>query len=279
MDTLLRICDLYSVNLDVLLRGSVEESCTSDTAKYDAFMNRFARRISLASAGILAGLGLAAFAEGAGLQDLQTGMIFLSLLTVCMVVLVASGIQYEGFCRKHPVIADFYTKEQRDAFRQKFVWYIAGGVGAVLIGLMLMTLIESRFGDEPHWGPGPSGSSSFWPGRSGPLSTAASSTTNSSEVQPGTQPLPHGQAAQGAHWHHLRRYDAAGHRPLRGPWNGLGLVALRRMDFRSGRHPLRRGGRNPGPQARGISGSPRGCAGLLPATSKNKNTGRLITIP
>lgn len=152
MDTLLRICDLYSVNLDVLLRGSVEESCTSDTAKYDAFMNRFARRISLASAGILAGLGLAAFAEGAGLQDLQTGMIFLSLLTVCMVVLVASGIQYEGFCRKHPVIADFYTKEQRDAFRQKFVWYIAGGVGAVLIGLMLMTLIESRFGDEPHWG-------------------------------------------------------------------------------------------------------------------------------
>lgn len=151
MDTLLRICDLYDVNLDILLRGSVEESCAGDSANYDAFMNRFARRISLAVAGILAGLGLAAVAEGAGLREMQSGMIFLSVLTVCVVVLVASGIQHEGFCRKHPVIADFYTREQKDAFQQKFVWYIAGGVGAVLIGLMLMALIESLFGEEPPW--------------------------------------------------------------------------------------------------------------------------------
>ena len=32
MDTLLRICDLYDVNLDTLLRGSVENSRVSDTA-------------------------------------------------------------------------------------------------------------------------------------------------------------------------------------------------------------------------------------------------------
>ena len=54
MDTLLKICDLYDVNLDLLLRGSVEQSRVSDTARYDAFMNRFARRVSLAVAGIIA---------------------------------------------------------------------------------------------------------------------------------------------------------------------------------------------------------------------------------
>ena len=43
METLLRICDLYDVNLDTLLRGSVEDSQVSDTARYDHFMNRFAR--------------------------------------------------------------------------------------------------------------------------------------------------------------------------------------------------------------------------------------------
>ena len=32
MDTLLRICDLYQVNLDTLMRGSVEDSLVEDTA-------------------------------------------------------------------------------------------------------------------------------------------------------------------------------------------------------------------------------------------------------
>ena len=48
METLLRICDLYHVNLDTLLRGSLEESQVSDTAQYDAFMNRFSLRITFA---------------------------------------------------------------------------------------------------------------------------------------------------------------------------------------------------------------------------------------
>lgn len=151
MDTLLKLCDLYDVNLDLLLRGSVEESRTADTAKYDAFMTRFARRISLAVAGILAGLGLAALAEGCGLPDTMTGLLFLPILTVCVVVFVASGIQHENFCRSHPVIADFYTEEEKEAFGQKFVWYMAGGVGAVLTSLILLTLLEGLFGEEPPW--------------------------------------------------------------------------------------------------------------------------------
>ena len=55
METLLRICDLYDVNLDTLLRGSVAESRVSDSARYDAFMNSFSRRVALAIGGILAG--------------------------------------------------------------------------------------------------------------------------------------------------------------------------------------------------------------------------------
>ena len=151
MDTLLRICDLYDVNLDALLRGSVEESRTADTAKYDAFMTRFARRISLAAAGILAGLGLAALAESLGLPDSVTGMLFLPILSVCVVVFVASGIQHDNFCRSHPLIVDFYTEEEKEAFGQRFVWYMAGGVGAVLISLILVTLMGSLFGEEPPW--------------------------------------------------------------------------------------------------------------------------------
>lgn len=151
MDTLLKICDLYDVNLDLLLRGSVEQSRVSDTARYDGFMNQFSRRIAGAVSGIIAGVGLTGLLEGAGLPEMPLGALFLAIVSVCVVVLVVSGIQHENFCKRWPVITDFYTQEQKDAFRQKFVWYIAGGVGAILFGLVLMMMIESTFGEAPPW--------------------------------------------------------------------------------------------------------------------------------
>ena len=151
MDTLLRICDLYAVNLDTLLRGSVEESRGADTARYDAFMTRFAWQISLAVSGILAGIGLAALLEGAGLPEIWSGAALLLSVCVCTVVLVASSIQHENFCKNHPVITDFYTGEERERFQHKFVWHIAGGVGAILFSLALLVMMESVLGEEPPW--------------------------------------------------------------------------------------------------------------------------------
>ncbi len=151
MDTLLRICDLYGVNLDTLLRGSVEASRTADTAKYDRFMTRFAWRISLAVAAIIAGTGVCGLLEAAGLPEALAGAALLLVVTVCVVVLVVSGIEHETFCRKNPVITDFYTEEQKDAFQRKFVWHIAGGVGAVLFAVVLLMLFFSAFPErEPY---------------------------------------------------------------------------------------------------------------------------------
>ena len=143
MDTLLRICDLYDVNLDLLLRGSVEESRVCDTARYDAFMNRFSLRISLAIAGVVAGLGLAALLNEFQRTRLWCGAVFLLVLGGCTVVMIACGLQMEYFRKKHPVIADFYTEEDRDAFHQRFIWHIAGGTGAILLGLLLAAVLQS----------------------------------------------------------------------------------------------------------------------------------------
>ena len=53
----------------------------------------------------------------------------------CVVVIVASALQNENFRKAYPTIADFYTEQERQAFRQKFVWFIAGGVGAILFAV------------------------------------------------------------------------------------------------------------------------------------------------
>lgn len=155
MDTLLRICDLYDVNLDTLLRGSVEESRVSDTAQYDAFMNRFSRRIAGAVSAIIAGVAMTPLSDlaGGGAAEMLMGAAFMLILTISVVILVASGIQYENFCKKYPVLADFYTQAEKDAFHQKFVWYIAGGVGAILFGMALLMLFFSRFPEESPYEP------------------------------------------------------------------------------------------------------------------------------
>ena len=151
MDTLLRICDLYNVNLDTLLRRSLEESRVEDTARYHQFMTRFARRMAAAIGGIIGGAGLCTLAEGCELPEIWCTALFLLIVSACVVVIVASGIQHENFCKRYPVIADFYTQEEKDAFHQKFVWYITGGVGAILFGVTLMLLTDSIFGEEAPW--------------------------------------------------------------------------------------------------------------------------------
>ena len=141
MDTLLRICDLYDVNLDTLLRGSVEESRGSDTARYDHFMDRFTLRMASSVSAIIAGVALMIFLSALTSSEsfkMLTVALFMLIVTVSVVVIVASGIQYDGFRKKHPVIQDFYSEEEKDAFHQKFVWYIAGGVGAILFGVVLL---------------------------------------------------------------------------------------------------------------------------------------------
>ena len=141
MDTLLRICDLYDVNMDTLLRGSVEKSRVSDTARYDDFMNRFSLRMALSISAIIAGVALMIVLNAYNPSDsfeMLAGALFMLIVTISVVVIVASGIQYDNFRKKHPVIQDFYTEEEKDAFHQKFVWYIAGGVGAILFGVVLL---------------------------------------------------------------------------------------------------------------------------------------------
>lgn len=150
MDTLLRICDLYNVNLDVLLRGIVEESQVEDTARYDDFMTRFAKRIAFAVSGIIAGVGLCGLMEARGVSEMLTGAVLLLVIAVCTVVLVASGIQHDIFRKRYPVIADFYTQEEKDAFHQKFVWYIAGGVGAILFAGAVASFIYAGINDDKY---------------------------------------------------------------------------------------------------------------------------------
>ena len=147
MDTILKLCDLFNVSLDTLLRGDAAEAL-ADTAGYDKYMNTFTWQVTLSISGILLGVALMVGAMALGLPEPLATALFLLILTVAVVVLIAGGIQHENFCKRHPTIPDFYTQEEKDAFHRKLVWLIAGGVGAILFGVIAMLLFFSVFPEE-----------------------------------------------------------------------------------------------------------------------------------
>lgn len=140
MDTLLKLCDLFGTDLDTLLRGNAETSCAEDSAGYDRFMNSRVRKVAGSVAGIILSLALCAALSALHLPDYLYATLFWLTVGACVVVLVAAGIQHDLFRKRNPVITDFYTQRQKDAFAQAYVWYIAGGVGGILFGLAVAAL-------------------------------------------------------------------------------------------------------------------------------------------
>lgn len=104
MDTILRLCDMFSVSLDTLLRGDAQAEALSDTAGYDRFMDRFAWKISLSIGAILLGAAVMSLLEGLGVPWMLYGGLFFTIVAAAVTVMVASGIQYDNFRKRHPVI-------------------------------------------------------------------------------------------------------------------------------------------------------------------------------
>lgn len=140
MDTLLKLCDMFQVDMDTLLRGSVENSLSEDTAGYDRFMTLYARKIAGGVSAIVGSVALWSFLSALGLSEMLGTAILLLVIAAAAVVFIASSMEEEHFRKKHPVIPDFYTEPQKEQFHRRYIWYIAGGVGAILLGVVMMVL-------------------------------------------------------------------------------------------------------------------------------------------
>ena len=150
MDTLLKLCDMFHTDMDTLLRGSVEQRLSEDTAGYDRFMTSYARKVAGSVSAIIAGAALMILLH-LRIGDMLSGAVFMLVVAIAAVVLVASGMEEDNFRKQYPVITDFYTEKQKADFHRRYIWYIAGGVGAILCGVVLMILAFSVIPErEPY---------------------------------------------------------------------------------------------------------------------------------
>lgn len=140
MDTLLKLCDMFQVDMDTLLRGSVEKSLSEDTAGYDRFMTLYAQKTAGGVSAVVGSVALWSLLSALGLSEMLGTAMLLLVIAAAAVVFIASGMEEEHFRKKHPVIPDFYTEPQKERFHRRYIWYIAGGVGAILLGVVVMVL-------------------------------------------------------------------------------------------------------------------------------------------
>lgn len=145
MEKLLVLCELFHTDLDTLLRGDVRERFQSDTVGYDRFMNWFSNWIAVASGLTILSVGGALALYGAvGMPENWTAAVLISGIAVAVAILVVAGIRYDRFEKEHPVLQDFYTKEQRDRFLNRYPFLIALPIVLFFLAVVWLILLGER---------------------------------------------------------------------------------------------------------------------------------------
>lgn len=148
MEKLLAMCDLFHCKLDDLVRGDVQANTISDTAGYDAHMNRFAKKISIGVGLVLLGVSAMFGVVGLGVNDEFAACALFPFLIIAVAFFVTGGLEHEAFTKKHPYVTPFYTEEEVDAYNRKFPVMLVTAISIVLLGVVFLLTASAVIGEE-----------------------------------------------------------------------------------------------------------------------------------
>ncbi|MDD6656314.1 MAG: helix-turn-helix transcriptional regulator [Lachnospiraceae bacterium] len=138
MDKLLQICQMFHCSVDDMLQKDISSLYVEDKANYDKHMNSFSKMISLGVGLILLGISVMLFLNGIQIKEEFATVVFFIFLVIAVAILIVEGLQHSDFEKKNPLIENFYTTEEIDAFNKKFAIMIAFGVVTILIGVIVL---------------------------------------------------------------------------------------------------------------------------------------------
>ena len=138
MEKLLQLCDLFSCDLDTLLRKAASESEMEDNLQHRRHMKEFRKWITCGVALLIAAAASYEILAGMGqTNEAVRETLFMLLAIVGILILVVQGLKDTDYRKKHPFIQDFYTQEEKEEFDSHFPARIAAGVGLILAGLLI----------------------------------------------------------------------------------------------------------------------------------------------
>lgn len=142
IEKLLRLSELFQIDIDTLLKGNAVQSMAEDIHGYDAHKELFGKMVSGGVSLIIGGVGLMAVLEGCGVSE----RLSFALLMVCIVVAVSgfiiAGLRSEQFEKAHPYIQAFYSAHELEDFQRKYPAYIVCGIAACFAAILWWTLVD-----------------------------------------------------------------------------------------------------------------------------------------
>lgn len=142
MEKILQLCELFSCEMDTLLRRNAAELEIADSQGYDIHMDKFRRGITCGVMLLIFGASLYELLSGFHIAEVWINTSFFAIIIVGILVLVVTGMQHDMYRKNHQVVIDFYTKGEREAYAEKFPMRIAAGIGIILIGLLFIMNID-----------------------------------------------------------------------------------------------------------------------------------------
>lgn len=141
METLLKICDRYQVDLDKLMRGSVETDHEEEAEGFVRHIKLFSIQIALSISAILLTLSAISLFDGIWPENLS-GALFLTVTTISVITLIVSGMEHSRYVKKHPKMHPVYSEKEIEHADHVFSWAVAGGVGTILVGLIVAACMD-----------------------------------------------------------------------------------------------------------------------------------------
>ncbi len=136
MEKLILMCELFSCDLDTLVRGDTEKSVASDEWGYDKHMNSNTKKITTGIVLILSGLSAMFLLQGLNVKEDFATIFFMGFVAVAVAFFIVAGIEHDSFQKKHPNIQPFYTQDEIDKFDKKFPKFIVTGITLIMLGVI-----------------------------------------------------------------------------------------------------------------------------------------------
>ncbi len=153
MEKLFQLCQIFHCSIDDFVQGTIKDVNLEEKKEYDRHMNEFSKFISLGVGLIFLGICSMFFIYGCNffvgrgevIREEFSTMILLVFLTISVAILIIAGIQHSDFIKKHPIVENFYSQNEIDAFNKKFSIMIAAGVSAILIGIIIIMGLDAAY--------------------------------------------------------------------------------------------------------------------------------------
>ena len=137
MEKILQLCDIFSCNMDTLMRKDAEETEAGDNQRHRNHMEKRRRGICFGVVLLVADVALYELLTGFGVGEAVLNTLFMAIAIVAVLVLVVQGLEHDNYKKKFPFIQEFYTQEEKEEFDRKFPSRIAAGIGLILIGALV----------------------------------------------------------------------------------------------------------------------------------------------